>query len=222
MPPEVALPTNPRRSLRVAVAPDAPVVVAGVKALLRSADSAVTVVDLPDTVRALSTVDVVLYDPLHGVPAGFGAQANAATPALVGFSWSVRGDTEATARSHGACCLLSKDLSGARILQTLRAVQSGQRTAFVVSTTSDTTARARTRVVDGLTAREVDILQMITEGLSNDEIARGLYLSINSVKTYIRTAYRKIGVTRRPQAVLWGVHHGFGQARPGHGPADDT
>ncbi|WP_134767981.1 response regulator transcription factor [Nocardioides sp. 1609] len=222
MPPEVVPTTSPRRALRVAVAPDAPVVVAGVKALLRSADPDVTVVDLPDTVRGLSTVDVVLYDPLHGVPAGFGDGASAATPALVGFSWSVRGDTEATARSHGARCLLSKDLSGARILHALRAVQAGQRTSFVLSTTTDTTARGRTRVVDGLTAREVDILQMITEGLSNDEIARGLYLSINSVKTYIRTAYRKIGVTRRPQAVLWGVHHGFGHGHPGRVSADDT
>ena len=50
-------------------------------------------------------------------------------------------------------------------------------------------------------------------GLSNDEIARRLYLSINSVKTYIRSAYRKIGVTRRTQAAMWWVEHGaFGQA----------
>jgi hypothetical protein len=34
-------------------------------------------------------------------------------------------------------------------------------------------------------------------------------LSINSVKTYVRSAYRKINVQRRPQAVLWGVQHGF-------------
>jgi NarL family two-component system response regulator LiaR len=34
-------------------------------------------------------------------------------------------------------------------------------------------------------------------------------LSINSVKTYIRTAYAKMGVTRRSQAVLWGIQHGM-------------
>ena len=61
----------------------------------------------------------------------------------------------------------------------------------------------------GLTAREAEIIALITQGLSNQEIAERSYLSINSVKTYIRTAYRKIGVTRRSQAVLWGIKHGF-------------
>ena len=49
------------------------------------------------------------------------------------------------------------------------------------------------------------MLALITQGLSNQEIAERSYLCINSVKTYIRTAYRKIGVTRRAQAVAWGM-----------------
>ena len=61
----------------------------------------------------------------------------------------------------------------------------------------------------GLTVREAEIIALITQGLSNQEIAERSYLSINSVKTYIRTAYRKIGVERRAQAVLWGIKHGF-------------
>ena len=61
----------------------------------------------------------------------------------------------------------------------------------------------------GLTPREAEIIALITQGLSNDEIAQRAYLSINSVKTHIRTAYRKIGVSSRSQAVLWGVDNGF-------------
>ena len=34
-------------------------------------------------------------------------------------------------------------------------------------------------------------------------------MSVNTVKTYIRTAYRKMGVNTRARAVLWGVDHGF-------------
>ncbi|GAA2013485.1 MULTISPECIES: response regulator transcription factor [Nocardioides] len=59
-----------------------------------------------------------------------------------------------------------------------------------------------------LSGREHEIVCLICDGLSNAEISRRLYLSINSVKTYIRSAYLKMGVTSRSQAVLWGVEHG--------------
>ena len=68
----------------------------------------------------------------------------------------------------------------------------------------------------GLTAREAEIIALITQGLTNQEIAERSYLSINSVKTYIRTAYRKMGVASRSQAVLWGVRHGFEPPSSGH------
>ncbi|KQP65493.1 helix-turn-helix transcriptional regulator [Nocardioides sp. Leaf285] len=59
-----------------------------------------------------------------------------------------------------------------------------------------------------LSGREHEIVCLICDGLSNSEISQRLYLSINSVKTYIRSAYLKMGVTSRSQAVLWGVEHG--------------
>jgi DNA-binding NarL/FixJ family response regulator len=61
----------------------------------------------------------------------------------------------------------------------------------------------------GLTDRESDVLALIAQGRSNQEIADRLYVSINSVKTYIRTAYRKIDVVSRAQAVNWAIRHGF-------------
>ena len=61
----------------------------------------------------------------------------------------------------------------------------------------------------GLSAREAEVIALITQGLGNDEIADRMFTSINTVKTYIRTAYRKIGVDSRTRAVLWGVDHGF-------------
>jgi DNA-binding CsgD family transcriptional regulator len=61
----------------------------------------------------------------------------------------------------------------------------------------------------GLTAREVEVLALIAQGMSNLEIAERLFLSINSVKTYIRSAYAKIGATSRSRAVAWCLQHGF-------------
>ncbi len=60
-----------------------------------------------------------------------------------------------------------------------------------------------------LSAREAEVLVLITQGYTNNDIAARSYLSINSVKSYIRSAYRKIGVERRSQAVRWGMENGM-------------
>ncbi|MGI9157563.1 MAG: response regulator transcription factor, partial [Marmoricola sp.] len=74
----------------------------------------------------------------------------------------------------------------------------------------------------GLSEREAEVIALIAQGLSNQEIADQAYLSINTVKSYIRSSYRKMGVTTRSRAVLWGIDHGF---RPDHArferPNDD-
>jgi DNA-binding NarL/FixJ family response regulator len=62
----------------------------------------------------------------------------------------------------------------------------------------------------GLSAREADVLALIVQGLTNKQIADRLYLSINSVKTYVRNAYVKVGAANRSQAVGWAIRHGFG------------
>ena len=67
----------------------------------------------------------------------------------------------------------------------------------------------------GSPLRELDVLRLVGAGLTNQEIADTLYLSINSVKTYIRTAYQKIGAHRRPQAVVWAERHGLTSRQPG-------
>ena len=62
---------------------------------------------------------------------------------------------------------------------------------------------------EGITDRESEVLALITQGKSNAEVAQLTYLSPNTVKSYIRSVYRKIGAESRTQAVLWGVDHGF-------------
>jgi DNA-binding NarL/FixJ family response regulator len=63
----------------------------------------------------------------------------------------------------------------------------------------------------GLSAREIEILDEIASGKRNQQIAQDLYLSINSIKSYVRSAYKKIGAGSRSQAVLWSVQHGLGR-----------
>jgi DNA-binding CsgD family transcriptional regulator len=58
-----------------------------------------------------------------------------------------------------------------------------------------------------LTAREREVLALVAEGLSNQEIAARLYVTGNTLKSYIRSAYRKVGVRTRAQAVRWMYEH---------------
>lgn len=126
------------------------------------------------------------------------------------YTWSFHPDLVENARSQGARGYLSKTLPARELVSALEVVHAGE---VVISSPP-----MRTRSAlgldwpgrgEGLTDREAEILALITQGKSNAEIAALTFLSPNTVKSYIRTMYRKIAVTSRSQAVLWGVHHGF-------------
>jgi DNA-binding CsgD family transcriptional regulator len=61
----------------------------------------------------------------------------------------------------------------------------------------------------GITRRELEILQLIAQGLSNREIAGKLFVSENTVKTHCSRAFDKLGARRRTQAVQLGKELGL-------------
>ena len=126
------------------------------------------------------------------------------------FSWNLQPDLVERAIARGASGYLSKGLTAEEVVRGIEAVHAGRdRPASQRSRRPEDGAGGWPGRDHGLSAREAEVLALITQGLSNQEIAERSYLSINSVKTYVRTAYRKIGVTRRSQAVAWGMRHGF-------------
>lgn len=72
---------------------------------------------------------------------------------------------------------------------------------------------------ESLTNRETDILGLLSEGRSNREIARALFLSEKTVKAHLAAVFRKLGVTNRTQAAMAAVGMGMGPGR--RAPADD-
>jgi DNA-binding CsgD family transcriptional regulator len=66
---------------------------------------------------------------------------------------------------------------------------------------------AATTTHRALSVRERQVLGLVAAGRTNAEIAEELFVSINSVKTYLHAAYRKIGIHRRSQAVAWVLAH---------------
>ena len=60
-----------------------------------------------------------------------------------------------------------------------------------------------------LTAREIDVLRLLTEGLANKEIGARLFLSVDTVKTHLGSIYRKLGVDGRAHAVAVALRRGL-------------
>jgi len=61
----------------------------------------------------------------------------------------------------------------------------------------------------GITRRELEVLELIAEGMSNREIAEKLYVSENTVKTHSSRVFDKLGAKRRTQAVQFGKEFGL-------------
>ena len=153
----------------------------------------ITLVD-PDVDPERALLARALADPLCG--------------RVVLFGWRLDAPLVHQALSRGAGGYLDKSLSADQLVAALADIRNGS----VVVSAADGTAWQDFQVElarTGLTPREADVIALITSGHSNVEIAGELYVSINSVKSYIRSAYRKIGVTTRARAVLWGIEHGM-------------
>jgi NarL family two-component system response regulator LiaR len=60
-----------------------------------------------------------------------------------------------------------------------------------------------------LTPREVDIVKLVAEGFSNEEIARQLYISVRTVSSHLWRVMKKIQADNRTQVALYAVHHGI-------------
>jgi len=196
----------------VAVVNDYEIVVLGVAALLAPFTDRVAVVELDSSLPVLQDVDVILYDTFGQVQ-GDGVEledlVHGSDAKVAIFSWNVQPDLVKGSIEQGASAYLSKGLVGEALVHALEQVHAGRIVVPREVEPPEPVAGDWPGREAGLTAREAEIIALITQGLSNQEIAKRSYLSINSIKTYIRSAYRKMGVTSRSQAVLWGVRHGF-------------
>jgi DNA-binding CsgD family transcriptional regulator len=63
-------------------------------------------------------------------------------------------------------------------------------------------AETRTGSLVALTPRELEVLQMISGGLTNAEAARQLQLSVHAIKFHLAAIYRRLGVTNRTEAAV--------------------
>jgi DNA-binding NarL/FixJ family response regulator len=69
-------------------------------------------------------------------------------------------------------------------------------------------SRGRARRPDGLSAREAEVLQLLTDGSTTLEIAAALVVSVHTVERHLQNAYRKVGVRNRADAAAYMARDG--------------
>jgi len=200
-------------SIRVALVDDYEVVLRGLAHMFDQYPE-ICVVEIDANEPVTSDVDIALYDTFAQAEADRAElEALVASPhvgAVAVYTWAFATELVDAALAKGARGYLSKTLQASELVDALVRIDAGE---IVVSAEP---SRSRSTSVqdwpgreEALTEREAEVIALITQGRSNREIAELMYLSPNSIKTYIRSSYRKMGVSSRTQAVLWGIAHGF-------------
>ncbi len=198
--------------IRVLLVDDHKLVRAGLQSLLDSTDDLTVVGAASDGAEAVALAeelqpDIVLMDlsmpGMDGIEAtrrvvalGLGAQV------LVLTSFS-DGDRVRRTLDAGAVGYLLKDAEPDELLRGVRAVARGESPLDARAARAMLQAPRPAARGDDLTEREREVLELITRGMANKQIARALSISDSTVKAHVGSIFQRIGVTDRTSAALW-------------------
>jgi two-component system, NarL family, response regulator LiaR len=222
---------NDHQAIRVMIVDDHRMVRSGLRGFL-SGEPGLDVVGEAETgeeaVAAVPTLcpDVVLMDlmmPGMGGTAAIGV-LRASHPAMKIMALTSFADDAQVfpALEAGANGYLLKDVDPDELVAAIRAVHAGEspldpevakrllsRFQRPGATTGITEAAH-----EALTEREMDVLRLLTQGKSNKEIARALFIGDRTVKSHLSAIFQKLDVTDRTQAALYAVRHGLVDSGP--------
>jgi DNA-binding NarL/FixJ family response regulator len=219
--------------IRVVLADDQALVRAGFRALLDAQDDIEVVGEANDGDEAVRLVrrlapDVVLMD--IRMP---GTDGLAATKAIAGderlsdariiiLTTFELDEYVFEAIRSGASGFLVKDTEPVELLRAVRAVADGDAllspsvTRRLIGEFANKTRESRPApTLDVLTEREREVMALVAEGLTNDEIAERLYVSPMTAKTHVSRAMTKLGARDRAQLVVFAYESGL--VRPAGG-----
>lgn len=180
----------------IAVVSRHPIVLMGLRALLEACLNEAGIVDLAAHDGHLAGLDVVV-DDLAGLKEDDGDLQHLVRPneVVVGVERDRRRDLRDRARAAGVSATFPLSVTAAELVATLRTASAAGRPGPGAPTVEG--------VVGPLNERETEILALVAAGRTNAQICEELFLSVNTMKTHVQKAYRKIGVNSRSQAILW-------------------
>jgi DNA-binding NarL/FixJ family response regulator len=109
----------------------------------------------------------------------------------------------------GACGYLLKDVSSDEVAEGIRAAARGESPLDPRAARTVLAARREPDPLEGLSAREREVLALLVEGMANKLIARRLGISEKTVKAHLTRIFRVLDVTDRTQAALWAERRGL-------------
>jgi two-component system response regulator DegU len=227
----------------VVIVDDHPVVRAGMRTVLDAADDITVVAEGANGADALRLVaqhrpdvlvlDVNLPDPapgsgqaLNGVEVTRQLRAQGATTAILVLTAYDDSQTVFGLLESGATGYVLKDEALETLVSAVRAAAQGQSwlspavARQVVGRAVGPTAPEPEPPPFPLTPREVEVLQLLAQGLDNAAIAQRLVLTRRTVQNHVSNIYGKLGVTTRTEAALYAIRHGLVQVSPAGGERD--
>lgn len=168
--------------------------------------------------------ELVLMD--YGIMGGTGLDATRAILAelpetkIVFLTVHENDDDLFNAIRNGAVGYLLKDISAAKLIESLRGLMHGEAPLSRKMTGRLVKAFSQQKPddspdgfpVSGLTPRELEILGKISLGATNQEIAQGMYVSINTVKNHVHNILEKLHLENRRAAAKYAFDHGLADA----------
>lgn len=200
-------PVGSRAPVTVALVNDYEIIVRGLHAMLARHADRVAVVEYEVAGTPDRRADVALFDTFAGrrgaLERAGSMVAEGRCSHVVLYTWDATSDFLAIARELGVSGVILKSSTGEELVDLLERVVSGERIGL------GRAARGHRRA-DGdgeLSLREREVLALVALGRTNPEIARELFLSVDTVKTYVRRLFAKLGVNNRTQAALLAAGH---------------
>jgi DNA-binding NarL/FixJ family response regulator len=204
-------------TVRVLLVDDHPVVRLGIRALLETEDDIEVVAEASDgqeAVRLASSLlpDVVLMDlRMTGSDGATSTaeitQRHPAVRVLVLTTYDTDADI-LRAVEAGASGYLLKDAPPAELAAAVRAAARGD-TVLSPRVAARLIRRVRAPAPDTLTAREVEVLELVARGLTNAQIGRALSIGEATVKTHLLRTFGKLAVDDRTAAVTVAIERGI-------------
>lgn len=216
---------------RVLLVDDQDLVRSGLRRILRRRDGFEIVAECADGDEVPAAViaarpDVVVMDlrmkRVSGMAATRNLAATANPPPVLVLTTFRDEELLSEALRAGAAGFVLKDSPAEELIRAVRIVAAGEAvldpavTGRVLDTYRATPGRSINRTsIDRLTSREVAVLGLIGRGLSNDEIASELVISVVTVKSHIGNIFHKLGVRDRAAAVVFAFDNGIVTPRRG-------